>query len=164
VLARHRPRYREPPVGPARSVATVASTVAWSAAPARFLAPLPRRSRPSMCSLVALRARRPAHRRQAEQYNASPSSRSSAACTCASSPPVPGTARVATPEGVRTLEGAALQVAKPLTAVDDALARLRWILFAVTIGGVACRHSAARDARLGPRAGHRQARRGRARR
>jgi hypothetical protein len=113
---------------------------------------------------VALRARRPAHRRQAEQYDASPSSRSSAACTCASSPPVPGTARVVTPEGVRTLEGAALQVAKPLTAVDDALARLRWILFAVTIGGVACRHSAARDARLGPRAGHRRARRGRARR
>jgi hypothetical protein len=34
------------------------------------------------------------------------------------------------------LEGAAVQVAKPLTAVDDALARPRWILFAVTIGGV----------------------------
>jgi hypothetical protein len=51
-------------------------------------------------------------------YDASPSSRSSAACTCASSPRVPGTARVATPEGVRALEGAALQVAKPLTAVE----------------------------------------------
>jgi two-component system sensor histidine kinase MprB len=43
---------------------------------------------------------------------------------------------VATPEGVRTLEGAALQVAKPLTDVDDALGRLRWILLGVTIGGV----------------------------
>jgi two-component system sensor histidine kinase MprB len=46
-----------------------------------------------------------------------------------------GTAR--TPAGaVRTLKGATLQVAKPLTDVDDALGRLRWILFGVTIGGV----------------------------
>jgi hypothetical protein len=128
VLARHGARYREPPVGPARSVATVASTVAWSAAPARFLARLPRRSRPLMCSLVALRTRRPARRRRAERCDASPSSRSSAACACASSPPVPRTAQVATPEGVGTLEGAALRVAKPLTVVADALARLRWML------------------------------------
>src|SRR4029453_9032105 len=32
--------------------------------------------------------------------------------------------------------GPTLQVAKPLTDVDDALARLRWILLGVTIGGV----------------------------
>jgi two-component system, OmpR family, sensor histidine kinase MprB len=42
-----------------------------------------------------------------------------------------------TPGGaVRSLEGATLQVAKPLADVDDALARLRWILLGVTIGGV----------------------------
>ena len=32
--------------------------------------------------------------------------------------------------------GSTLQIAKPLTEVDDALGRLRWILLAVTIGGV----------------------------
>jgi two-component system sensor histidine kinase MprB len=32
--------------------------------------------------------------------------------------------------------GSVLQIAKSLTDVDDALGRLRWILFAVTIGGV----------------------------
>jgi two-component system, OmpR family, sensor histidine kinase MprB len=33
-------------------------------------------------------------------------------------------------------DGSTLQIAKPLTDVDDTLGRLRWILFAVTIGGV----------------------------
>ena len=33
-------------------------------------------------------------------------------------------------------EGSLLKIAKPLTDVDDTLGRLRWILFAVTIGGV----------------------------
>jgi two-component system, OmpR family, sensor histidine kinase MprB len=33
-------------------------------------------------------------------------------------------------------DGATLQIAKPLTDVDDTLGRLRWILLAVTIGGV----------------------------
>jgi two-component system, OmpR family, sensor histidine kinase MprB len=33
-------------------------------------------------------------------------------------------------------EGSILKIAKPLTDVDDTLGRLRWILFAVTIGGV----------------------------
>ena len=33
-------------------------------------------------------------------------------------------------------DGSTLQIAKPLTEVDDALGRLRWILLAVTIGGV----------------------------
>jgi two-component system sensor histidine kinase MprB len=33
-------------------------------------------------------------------------------------------------------EGSLLKVAKPLTDVDDTLGRLRWILFAVTIGGI----------------------------
>ena len=32
--------------------------------------------------------------------------------------------------------GSTLQIAKPLTEVDDALGRLRWILLAVTVGGV----------------------------
>jgi two-component system sensor histidine kinase MprB len=47
-----------------------------------------------------------------------------------------------TVDGVRlrifttSVPGAVLQIAKPLTDVDDALERLRWILFAVTIGGV----------------------------
>jgi hypothetical protein len=138
VLARHGARYREPPVGPARSVATVASTVAWSAAPARFLARLPRRSRPSKCSLVALRARRLAHPRRAvvaEFLGVHVRILTTRAGN--------GTG-VAVPEGVRALEGAALQVAKPLTAVDDALARLRWILFAVTIGDRRARRGRAR--------------------
>jgi two-component system, OmpR family, sensor histidine kinase MprB len=33
-------------------------------------------------------------------------------------------------------DGSTLQIAKPLTDVDDALGRLRWILLAVTVGGV----------------------------
>jgi two-component system sensor histidine kinase MprB len=33
-------------------------------------------------------------------------------------------------------DGSTLQIAKPLTDVDDTLGHLRWILFAVTIGGV----------------------------
>jgi two-component system sensor histidine kinase MprB len=33
-------------------------------------------------------------------------------------------------------DGSTLQIAKPLTDVDDTLGRLRWILFAVTIGGI----------------------------
>jgi two-component system, OmpR family, sensor histidine kinase MprB len=33
-------------------------------------------------------------------------------------------------------DGSTLQIAKPLTDVDDTLGRLRWILLAVTIGGV----------------------------
>jgi two-component system sensor histidine kinase MprB len=33
-------------------------------------------------------------------------------------------------------DGSTLQIAKPLTDVDDTLGRLRWILFAVTLGGV----------------------------
>ena len=33
-------------------------------------------------------------------------------------------------------DGSTLQIAKPLTEVDDTLGRLRWILLAVTIGGV----------------------------
>jgi two-component system, OmpR family, sensor histidine kinase MprB len=33
-------------------------------------------------------------------------------------------------------DGSALQIAKSLTGVDDTLGRLRWILFAVTLGGV----------------------------
>jgi two-component system sensor histidine kinase MprB len=33
-------------------------------------------------------------------------------------------------------DGSTLQIAKPLTDVEDTLERLRWILFAVTIGGV----------------------------
>jgi two-component system, OmpR family, sensor histidine kinase MprB len=33
-------------------------------------------------------------------------------------------------------DGSILKIAKPLTDVDDTLSRLRWILFAVTIGGV----------------------------
>jgi two-component system sensor histidine kinase MprB len=33
-------------------------------------------------------------------------------------------------------DGSTLQIAKPLTDVEDTLRRLRWILFAVTIGGV----------------------------
>jgi two-component system sensor histidine kinase MprB len=36
----------------------------------------------------------------------------------------------------RTADGVALQVVKPLTDVDDTLHRLRWVLVAVTIGGV----------------------------
>ena len=42
-------------------------------------------------------------------------------------------ARVLTTRGP---DGSTLQIAKPLTEVDDALGRLRWILFAVTVGGV----------------------------
>jgi two-component system sensor histidine kinase MprB len=42
-------------------------------------------------------------------------------------------ARVLTARGP---DGSTLQIAKPLTDVDDALGRLRWILLAVTIGGV----------------------------
>jgi two-component system sensor histidine kinase MprB len=37
---------------------------------------------------------------------------------------------------MRGPEGSTLQIAKPLTDVDDTLGRLRWILFAVTIGGI----------------------------
>jgi two-component system sensor histidine kinase MprB len=37
---------------------------------------------------------------------------------------------------IRGPEGSTLKIAKPLTDVDDTLGRLRWILFAVTIGGV----------------------------
>jgi len=33
-------------------------------------------------------------------------------------------------------DGSTLQIAKPLTDVDDTLGRLRWILFGVTLGGV----------------------------
>jgi two-component system sensor histidine kinase MprB len=51
--------------------------------------------------------------------------------------------RDATVRGVHTRvltsrgpDGSTLQIAKPLTDVDDTLGRLRWILFAVTIGGV----------------------------
>jgi two-component system, OmpR family, sensor histidine kinase MprB len=36
----------------------------------------------------------------------------------------------------RGADGSTLQIAKPLTDVDDTLGRLRWILFAVTIGGI----------------------------
>jgi two-component system, OmpR family, sensor histidine kinase MprB len=36
----------------------------------------------------------------------------------------------------RVAPGATVKIAKPLTDVDDTLGRLRWILFAVTIGGV----------------------------
>jgi two-component system sensor histidine kinase MprB len=42
-------------------------------------------------------------------------------------------ARVLTTRGP---DGSTLQIAKPLTDVDDALGRLRWILLAVTVGGV----------------------------
>jgi two-component system, OmpR family, sensor histidine kinase MprB len=42
-------------------------------------------------------------------------------------------ARVLTTRGP---DGSTLQIAKPLTDVDDTLGRLRWILLAVTIGGV----------------------------
>jgi two-component system sensor histidine kinase MprB len=42
-------------------------------------------------------------------------------------------ARVLTTRGP---DGATLQIAKPLTDVDDTLGRMRWILLAVTIGGV----------------------------
>jgi two-component system sensor histidine kinase MprB len=48
----------------------------------------------------------------------------------------PGGTAPTTKGAVRTLGGATLQVAKPLTDVDDALARLRWILLGVTVGGV----------------------------
>jgi two-component system, OmpR family, sensor histidine kinase MprB len=37
---------------------------------------------------------------------------------------------------MRGPEGSTLKIAKPLTDVDDTLGRLRWILFAVTIGGI----------------------------
>jgi two-component system, OmpR family, sensor histidine kinase MprB len=54
-----------------------------------------------------------------------------------------GFLRDATVRGVHTRvltsrgpDGSTLQIAKPLTDVDDTLGRLRWILFAVTIGGV----------------------------
>jgi two-component system, OmpR family, sensor histidine kinase MprB len=42
-------------------------------------------------------------------------------------------ARVLTTRGP---DGSTLQIAKPLTEVDDTLRRLRWILLAVTVGGV----------------------------
>jgi two-component system, OmpR family, sensor histidine kinase MprB len=42
-------------------------------------------------------------------------------------------ARVLTTRGP---DGSTLQIAKPLTEVDDTLGRLRWILLAVTVGGV----------------------------
>jgi two-component system sensor histidine kinase MprB len=42
-------------------------------------------------------------------------------------------ARVLTTRGP---DGSTLKIAKPLTDVDDTLGRLRWILFAVTIGGI----------------------------
>jgi two-component system sensor histidine kinase MprB len=42
-------------------------------------------------------------------------------------------ARVLTTRGP---DGSTLQIAKPLTDVDDTLGRLRWILLAVTVGGV----------------------------
>jgi two-component system sensor histidine kinase MprB len=42
-------------------------------------------------------------------------------------------ARVLTARGP---DGSTLQIAKPLTEVDDTLGRLRWILLAVTVGGV----------------------------
>jgi len=55
----------------------------------------------------------------------------------------PEALRDATVRGVHTRvlatrgpDGSTLQIAKPLTDVDDTLGRLRWILFAVTIGGV----------------------------
>ena len=75
----------------------------------------------------------------------------------ATGPPLPDTAAVrevasgkrgeslrdATVRGVHTRvltargpDGSTLQIAKPLTEVDDTLGRLRWILLAVTIGGV----------------------------
>jgi two-component system sensor histidine kinase MprB len=51
--------------------------------------------------------------------------------------------RDATVRGVHTRvltargpDGSTLQIAKPLTDVDDALGRLRWILLGVTVGGV----------------------------
>jgi two-component system sensor histidine kinase MprB len=75
----------------------------------------------------------------------------------ATGPPLPETAAVrevasgrrgeslsdATVRGVHTRvltargpDGSTLQIAKPLTEVDDTLGRLRWILLGVTIGGV----------------------------
>ena len=75
-------------------------------------------------------------------------------------------ARVLTTRGP---DGSTLQIAKPLTEVDDTLGRLRWILLAVTIGGVgvasglgrrrlARGHAAARAPDRHRRAGHRHRR------
>ena len=52
---------------------------------------------------------------------------------CATRRSTASTLRVLTTRGP---DGSALQIALPLAEVDDALARLRWILLAVTLGGV----------------------------
>ena len=68
--------------------------------------------------------------------------------------------RDATVRGVHTRvltargpDGSTLQIAKPLTEVDDTLGRLRWILLGVTIGGVGVASGWASASRAPPR-GH----------
>ena len=92
--------------------------------------------------------------------------RASAASRCATDRPRRRTLRVLTTRGP---DGATLQIAKSLTEVDDTLGRLRWILLAVTLGGVgvasgarrrrlARGHASARPADRHRRAGHRDGR------